>query len=332
MLRKTSLKLAVCVLACIVGAPGRPAAQSPAGRGKGADLAQLPLQNIQIEADSVEELVAHIAFACNIPVGLEVAQDENAGTRTGRTDGLLRAPVGLGIAQDEDMGAATYQLNLKKGKLSDLLTQFVTEHDRYTWQIDGGVVSIFPKDGHRDPLLRELLATEVSNFSVKEKTDCQTFAQSLLNAPEVKKTLEGYALTYDTGRFGGFYIQQLGQSFSLNLSNVQLKEILDRVVKESPVAKTWVIKRDAAVQKLSLNVKARPEDPSNTSQGADARHHPHRAVDRLSRGPASLPLEAAVLVLLRAGRRDEVERRLPGWRRAGAAREEGGHAGLNQEP
>jgi hypothetical protein len=270
MLRKMTLKLVMCVLACILGAPGRPAAQSPAERGKGADLAQMPLENIQIEADSVEELVAHIAFACDVPIGLEVAQDEDAGARTGRTDGLLRAPVGLGIAQDEDVGEAAYQLNLKKGKLSDLLTQFVTEHDRYTWQIDDGVVSIFPKDGHRDPLLRELLAIRVSNLSVKEKTDCQTFAQSLLNAPEVKKTLEGYALTYDTGRFGGFYIQQLGQSFSLNISNVPLKEVLDSVVKKSPVAKSWFIKRDAAMQKLSLNVKARPEDPPKTSQETNA--------------------------------------------------------------
>jgi len=82
--------------------------------------------------------------------------------------------------------------------------------------------------------------------------------------------LQQNLLTYDTGRFGGFYIQQLGQSFSLNLSNVQLKQILDRVVKESPVAKTWVIKRDAAMQKLSLNVKAGPEDPPKTSPESKA--------------------------------------------------------------
>jgi len=151
-----------------------------------------------------------------------------------------------------------------------LLTQFADEHDRYTWKIEGGVVSVFPKDEHRDPLLRELLATEVGNFSVKEKTDCQSFAQSLLNTSEVKKTLEGYALTYDTGRFGGFYIQQLGQSFSLNVSNARLKEVLDRVVKESPVAKAWFIKRDAAMQKLSLNVKAGPEDSTKTSSESNA--------------------------------------------------------------
>jgi hypothetical protein len=270
MLRKTTLKLAVCVLVCILGAPGRPAAQSPAGRDKGADLAQMPLENIQIEADSVEELAARIAFACNVPVGLEVAQDEVKGDLTDRTDELLRLPAGLGIAQVEDVGAAAYQLSLKKGKLSELLTQFVKEHGRYDWRIEGGVVSIFPKDDHRDPLLRELLATEVRNFSVKEKTDCQSFAQSLLNTPEIRKTLEGYALTYDTGRSGGFYIQQLGQSFSLNVSNAPLKAILDKVVKESPVAKSWVIKRDAAMQKLSLNVKAGPEDPPKTSQETNA--------------------------------------------------------------
>ena len=273
MLKKMTLKLAVCVLACVLCAPTNSATQTVATAGGRADLAQMPLEGVRLEARDIAGLFYQLSFEYDIPVGLEVARDEDAGARTGRTDGLLRAPVGVDVAQGEGAGEdskADYRLNLKKGKLSDLLTQFAAEHDRYTWKIEGGVVSVFPKDGHRDPRLRELLATEVGNFSVKEKTDCQTFAQSLLNTPEVRETLGGYALTYDTGRFGGFYIQQLGQSFSLNVSNVRLKEVLDKVVKESPVAKTWVIRRDAAMQTLSLNVKARPENPPSTPSESNA--------------------------------------------------------------
>jgi hypothetical protein len=232
---KMTLKLAACVFACVLGAPGRPAAQSSVGEGKGADLAQMPLGDIQVEVQGVEELFAHLSLAHNVPVGLEVAQDEDV--------------------------VATYRLNFKKGKLSDLLTQFVTEHDQYAWQVDGGVVSVFPKEGHRDPLLRDLLATELNNFSVKEKTDCHRFAQSLLATPEVRKTLEGYGLTFDTGRFGGFYIQQLGQSFALDFPKTPLGAILNKVVKESPAARLWVVRRDRAAQELSLHVKANLENP-----------------------------------------------------------------------
>lgn len=231
---KVTLKLAVCVLACVLSAPGRPAAQSSVGGDKEVDFAQLPLGETRVEIQGVDELFAYLSFAYNVPIGLEVAQDEDL--------------------------MATYRLNSKKGKLSDLLTQFVTEHDRYAWRIEDGVVSVFPKDGHRDQLLRNLLTTEVSNFSVKEKTTCVTFAQSLLNTPEVRKTLEGHGLTFDTGRFGGFYIQQLGQRFSLNFSEAPLKSILDKVIKESPAARFWVIGRDRAMQKLSLRVTAKLED------------------------------------------------------------------------
>lgn len=228
-----TLKLAVCVLACILGAPGRSAAQSSGGGDKGVDFARMPPGETRIEIQGVDELFAYLSFAYNVPIGLEVAQDEDL--------------------------SATYRLDSRKGKLSDLLTQFVAEHDRYAWRIDGGIVSVFPKDDHRDPLLRALLATEINNFSVKEKTTCVTFAQSLLNTPEVRKTLEGYGLTFDTGRFGGFYIQQLGQRFSLNFSEAPLKSILDKVIKESPAARFWVIGRDRATQKLSLRVTAKPD-------------------------------------------------------------------------
>lgn len=243
---KLTLKLAVCVLACVLSAPGHPAAQSSVGGDKGVDFAQLPLGETQVEIQGVDELFAYLSFTYNVPIGLEVAQDEDV--------------------------RATYRLNFKKGKLSDLLTQFVTEHNRYAWRIDDGVVSVFPKDGHRDPLLRELLTTEVSNFSVKEKTTCVTFAQSLLNTPEVRKTLEGYGLTFDTGRFGGFYIQQLGQRFSLNFSEAQLKAILDRVIEESPTAKFWVVKRNRAMQELSLRVKAKIEDPPKFNEDSNSAH------------------------------------------------------------
>jgi hypothetical protein len=240
------LKLAICVLACVIGAAGRPAAQSSVGGGKGTDLAQMPLGDIQVEVQGIEELFARLSFACNLPIGLELAQNEDV--------------------------MAIYRLNFKKGTLSDLLTQFVAEHDQYAWRIDGGVVSVFPKEGHRDPLLRELLATEINNFSVKEKTDCQRFAQSLLNTPEIRKTLEGYGLTFDTGRFGGFYIQQLGQRFSLNFSEAPLKAILDKVIKESPAAKFWVIGRDRSMQKLSLRIKAKLEDPPKFNEESNSAH------------------------------------------------------------
>lgn len=243
---KMTLKLAVCLLACVLAAPDGSATQTAKGARNGPDLAQTPLEGVRLEAQGIAGLFSQLSLRYDIPVGLEVAQDEDA--------------------------TAAYQLNFRKGTLSELLTQFAAEHDRYAWRIDGGVVSVFPKDSHRDQLLRELLTTELNNFSVKEKTDCQMFAKSLLNAPEVREALEGYGLSFDTGSLGGFYIQQLGQRFSRDFSGAQLKAILDRVIKESPAARFWVIRRDRAMQELSLRVKAKLEDPPNFNGGSDVPH------------------------------------------------------------
>lgn len=106
-------------------------------------------------------------------------------------------------------------------------------------------------------MVRELLLTEISNFSVREKTSAWSFGQNLLSTPETKRILELYGTTYDTGRVGGFYIQQLGQKFSFQVSGVQLKAILDKV--ESPVAKNWIISNKASAQKIFLQVNAQPE-------------------------------------------------------------------------
>lgn len=70
-----------------------------------------------------------------------------------------------------------------------------------------------------------------------------------------------------------------------------------------------------------------PSSRQGVAGSADARNGARRATHRCGRHAALLPLQASVLVLLRAGRSDEVERRPPG--RAGAAtphEEEGGDA------
>jgi hypothetical protein len=60
-----------------------------------------------------------------------------------------------------------------------------------------------------------------------------------------------------------WHVAEIGEERSLCGAFSKRGEVLDEVVEKSPVAKTWFIKRDAAMQKLSLNVKAQPEDRPN---------------------------------------------------------------------
>jgi len=207
--------------------------QSIAVQAKKGDLAQMPIENVMLEEEGIVQLLSRFSFVYNIPVGLEVARGDDQ--------------------------SSIYRIEFKKGTLSDLFTQFVTEHKEYSWKIEDGVITVFPKEDYRDPILRELLKTKIRSFSVPEKTTTMMFGEKLLSSPEIERILDLYGLTYDTGYIGGFYIQQLGQQYSFHASNAELRSILNKVIKESPVGQNWVISNDTSARKLSLRVNVRLE-------------------------------------------------------------------------
>jgi hypothetical protein len=227
---KMLLRFTFCLSALVLIASNRSVAQNKTIESKNMDLAQRQLENVRIEEENIGALFSHFSYAYDIPIGLEVARNGDELT--------------------------SYRIDFKKGTLSDLLNQFVAQHKQYSWKIDNGVLSVFPTYDYRDPLLEELLTTNISSFSVKEKTSTWGFGEALVATPEIKRILEQRRVTCDVGYIGGFYIQQLGQQFSLEVSNVPLKSLLDQVIRESPVAKHWVIANKPSAHKIFLRVKA----------------------------------------------------------------------------
>lgn len=224
--------LAVCILAMFFGPHHHLGQQKPATAG-GSDLAAMRLENVRIKAQSIGQFFSDLSLSYDIPIGLEIALN------------------------DDEL--ATYEINFRKGALSDLLTQFVTRHDQYTWEIKDGVVNVFPHDSHRDAVLDELLQTEISSFAVQEKTSCWTLEDSLVNTPEVKRVLSIHGLTPRGRNHVGFYIPQVGRNFTLEVSNTSLRSILNQVVRESPVAKSWLVKRYDSDRKFLISFSARHE-------------------------------------------------------------------------
>jgi hypothetical protein len=89
-------------------------------RTKRVVSAKMRLENVHIEGESIHHLFSQFAFHYDIPVGLEIGLDGDV--------------------------PRFYRIEFRKGTLSDLLTQFVAEHDEHTWKIEKGSISIFPKD------------------------------------------------------------------------------------------------------------------------------------------------------------------------------------------
>jgi hypothetical protein len=141
-----------------------------------------------------------------------------------------------------------------------LLTQFTSRHDQYTWGIKDGLVNVFPKDDRRDPLFRELLETTISSFTVNRGSDCWAVADSLAAAPEIKQILENNGTAYRRRSFTGAYIPQLGRDFKFEVSNMTLRSTINKLIKESPTARFWLITRNSSDQTLFMSLRARHED------------------------------------------------------------------------
>lgn len=196
--------------------------------------AAMQLPSTQIEGQGIEAFFSDLSLTYDIPIALEIASN--------------------------NYELAEYRLDFKGGTLSELLTRFVAQHEEYTWEIQDEVVRVFPKEKYRDPDFKELLGTQLKTFSISEKTSCWALEDALVSTPEIKKILEAHSLQVSGRNFTGVYLPQLGRNFKLEVSNTTLGSLLNTVIKESPVARIWFIKRYSYDRTFAIRFNARHED------------------------------------------------------------------------
>lgn len=198
------------------------------------DLAIRLIRNVKLEGQ-LWDLLSKLSLDYDIPLGLEVSSDEKLSNR--------------------------YRIELSEGTLADLMGQLMSQNERYDWLIENGVVNIFPRDKYRDALLAELLAVRIRSFAINKNSDCWKLQNDLINTPELKAVIETHGMQTGTN-FSGFYIPQLGRNFSLRASDTTLRALLNRIVRESPLARTWIISTDRGSRSLNLGVTSRQAEKS----------------------------------------------------------------------
>ena len=205
-------------------------AQKPDQTTKLENLAALQLENVHIEAQGIESFFSELSLEYGIPIGLEIASNDNHFEQ--------------------------YDIELKKGTLADLLDKFVKAYNLCTWDITDRVINIFPKDGYRDLMIGELLKTQVASFKINENTDCWKAVDMLLTTPEIKSKLATSGFSKSGLNFSGSYIPHLGREFTLDVSNMTMKSILNKVAHDSPLARIWIIKKYGDEQTFFLRFHA----------------------------------------------------------------------------
>ncbi|HET9712421.1 MAG TPA: hypothetical protein VFP64_11085, partial [Pyrinomonadaceae bacterium] len=121
----------------------------------------LPLENVHIEAQSIESFFSDLSLQHDIPIGLEIASNDDP--------------------------FAIYNVEFQRGTVADFLNQFTKTYNLYAWDIRDGVINIFPKEGYRDLLLDSLLNTKIANFRIEANTSCWKAVDLLLATVEVKR-------------------------------------------------------------------------------------------------------------------------------------------------
>jgi hypothetical protein len=197
---------------------------------RNSDLANRVLKNVALEGQ-LSHLLTKLSLDYDIPMGLEISSDEQLSNR--------------------------YRVELSEGTIADLMGQIIRQNERYDWLIENGVVNIFPLHQYRDAFLAELLKVRFGSFVVKKASDCWKLENDLVNTSEIKAVLNAHGMRSTGADFTGFYIPQLGQEFSLKASDTTLKALLNRIISESPLARTWIIRTDSSSRTLNLAVASR---------------------------------------------------------------------------
>jgi hypothetical protein len=196
---------------------------SSSGQSKGhafdRNVADLSVTNLHIRAENINKLLAHIAYKYGVPISLETAVDEN-------------------LLKSKDL-----TVQLRNGRLADVLNLVVKEKPSYVWEATRGIVRVFPKEEFRDPFLETLLAARISQFTVGKATAKLNFREALTRRSELKELLGSYGVRTSNEASHRRDIEPFGGDFSLNLENVSVRSILDKVIKDSRT-KYWFIYRD----------------------------------------------------------------------------------------
>jgi hypothetical protein len=175
------------------------------------------LGDVSIKQHNVPVALYDIADKYNIPIGVEVSSEDDP-----QKDGNI-------------------SVQINGGTLRDVLNSIVSQNPIYTWDVEDGVINVYPR-GNRDPLLQTLLEAKIQAFSVEKKTSRFKFREDLTKRPELKGVLDSYGVTPVNEIFGGRDIAVLGGNFSLNVSDMKVKSILNRVIRDSQT-KYWIIDR-----------------------------------------------------------------------------------------
>jgi hypothetical protein len=176
------------------------------------------IDNLNLKASNIHLILSRLSAAAKIPVGLEVSPNDD-------------------LLIDRDI-----KVQIQKGTFRTALDSIVKQNPLYTWKIQNGVVNVLPTDKNRDDLIRAVLETKLERFAIQRGMSRFALRQTVTAMSEVKSVLAKENVHPENQSFMSRDFDPLGRNFSLELSNVSVIELLNRVIRDSQT-NYWVVVR-----------------------------------------------------------------------------------------
>lgn len=194
------------------------------------DLLHSRLRNLHIHGKNIHLILSTISDQNKIPIGLEVSLVDN-------------------LAMSKNI-----TIDINDDTLEDVLNSIISQYPIYSWEIRDHVVNVFPKEPHRDFVLKKVLDTKLDSISIQKETRRLTLREMLCKNENVMKILDANAITPANESFTARDFGNVGRDFSFEASNVSVAAVLNRVIRDSQT-KYWIIFRDGdRKQYLVLNI------------------------------------------------------------------------------
>jgi hypothetical protein len=212
---------------------------------------QLDLKNrritIKMETQPLGNVFKYLMENYDIPIGFEESTLDRGrpdfkfyANLPGQPQNKSQSDDGVGFTwtyKGRIFKAKKYPITLdaENERLEEVFDKIVGQMENYKWEINDGVVNIFPAKG-RDERFKKLMGMNVQRFTLEKGKTVEDITTNLLSLPELVRFLEGNKLIFLGVRNGtstDVLKAQYGRPIDVRIvfSNMTFRDLLNRITK-----------------------------------------------------------------------------------------------------
>ena len=155
---------------------------------------------------------------------------------------LAAKGVPIGIEDIADATASKYNkiVHLESGTLKEIMNSLIKQEPNFAWEVQDGVVNVYPVRA-RDGILQAFLETRFKSFSAKKETGRKQIAETIYRAGEINAFLNSRKIKLTVFNRNDLYVADAIED--LNVSDTNLRNLLNRIVKDRSDSNQWLIQR-----------------------------------------------------------------------------------------